>query len=108
MPARDCSDSNSVSRVLRSISGIAPMSSPSRFSRSKMKYASPAALPASDAVWIIPNDVVPSGKTPHNSPSRPGPVQSSPELLSPIAREPELDTPLWEKFDRLADVVFVL
>jgi hypothetical protein len=36
------------------------------------------------------------------------PVQSSPELLSPIAREPELDTPLWEKFDRLADVVFVL
>jgi hypothetical protein len=29
-------------------------------------------------------------------------------LLSPIAREPELGTPLWEKFDRLADVVFVL
>jgi hypothetical protein len=51
----------------------------------------------------------PVGKDPHNSPSRP--VRFNRHLncyLSPIAREPELDTPLWEKFDRLADVVFVL
>jgi phthalate 4,5-dioxygenase oxygenase subunit len=29
-----------------------------------------AALPASEAAWIMPNEVMPSGKTPHNSPSR--------------------------------------
>ena len=35
-----------------------------------MKYTSPAALPASDAAWIMLKEVMPSGKTPHNSPSR--------------------------------------
>ena len=35
-----------------------------------MKYTNPAVLPASDAAWIMPNEVTPSGKTPHSSPSR--------------------------------------
>jgi hypothetical protein len=35
-----------------------------------MKYTSPAALPVSDAAWIMLKDVMPSGKTPHSSPSR--------------------------------------
>ena len=56
-------------RALRSISGRAATSSPSRCRRSKMKNTSPAALPASDAAWIMPNEVMPSGKTPHSSPS---------------------------------------
>jgi hypothetical protein len=29
-----------------------------------MKNTSPAALPASDAAWIMPNEVMPSGKDP--------------------------------------------
>jgi hypothetical protein len=45
----------------------APTSMPSRCSRSKMKYTSPAALPVSDAAWIMLNDVMPSEKTPRNS-----------------------------------------
>jgi hypothetical protein len=35
-----------------------------------MKNTSPAALPASDAAWIMLKEVMPSGKTPHSSPSR--------------------------------------
>jgi hypothetical protein len=35
-----------------------------------MKNTSPAALPASYAVWIMLNEVMPSGNMPHNSPSR--------------------------------------
>src|SRR5260370_12402605 len=35
-----------------------------------MKNTSPEGLPASDAAWIMLNEVMPSGKTPHNSPSR--------------------------------------
>ncbi len=35
-----------------------------------MKYTSPAALPASDAAWIMLKEVMPLGKMPHNSPSR--------------------------------------
>src|SRR5205814_10301577 len=34
------------------------------------KYTSPAALPASDAAWIILNEVTPFGNVPTNSPSR--------------------------------------
>jgi hypothetical protein len=33
-------------------------------------HPSPAALPASDAAWIMLKEVMPSGKTPHSSPSR--------------------------------------
>jgi hypothetical protein len=36
----------------------------------ELKSTSPAALPASDAAWIMLNEVRPSGKTPHSSPSR--------------------------------------
>jgi hypothetical protein len=48
--------------ALRSISGWALTSSPSRCKRSKKKNTSPAALPASDAAWIMLNEVMPSGE----------------------------------------------
>jgi hypothetical protein len=54
-------ESNSASRAFRSMSGRAPTSSPTRCNRSKMKNTSPAASPASDAAWIMPNEVMPSG-----------------------------------------------
>jgi hypothetical protein len=34
-----------------------------------MKNTSPAALPASDAAWIMPKDVMPSGKTGSKAPA---------------------------------------
>jgi len=42
----------------------------SRCRRSNGKKTRPVALPASDASWIMLNDVMPSGPTPHSSPSR--------------------------------------
>jgi hypothetical protein len=36
----------------------------------EQKNTSPAALPASDANWIMLKEVMPSGPTPHSSPSR--------------------------------------
>jgi anti-sigma factor ChrR (cupin superfamily) len=41
-----------------------------RWSRSNGKKTSALALPASDAVWIRLNEVVPSERTPQSSPSR--------------------------------------
>ena len=41
-----------------------------RCRRSNRKKTSAAALPLSDASWIMLKEVMPSGKTPHNSPSR--------------------------------------
>jgi hypothetical protein len=38
--------------------------------RSNRKKTRPAALPASDASWIMLKEVMPSGPTPHSSPSR--------------------------------------
>jgi hypothetical protein len=55
---------------LRSISGREQRFSPSRYRRSKRKKTSAAALPLSDAAWIILNEVMSSGRTPHSSPSR--------------------------------------
>src|SRR6516225_1205344 len=46
------------------------MGSPSRCRRSNRKKTKVPSWPASDAVWIRLNEVVPSGRTPHNSPSR--------------------------------------
>jgi len=46
------------------MSGRAAMSSPSRCSRSKRKNTRPAALPASEANWIVLKEVMPSGPTP--------------------------------------------
>ena len=41
-----------------------------RCRRSNRKNTSPAALPAADAAWIMLNEVMPPGPTPHSSPSR--------------------------------------
>jgi hypothetical protein len=46
---------------LRSISGRGQRSSLSRCRRSNRKKTSAAALPLSDASWIMPNEVMPSG-----------------------------------------------
>jgi hypothetical protein len=35
-----------------------------------MERRAPAALSASDAAWIMLKEVMPSGMTPHSSPSR--------------------------------------
>src|ERR1700730_10828653 len=57
-------------RAFRSTSGSPARSSPSRNSRSDRKKTRASALPASDAAWMIANEVVPSGRTPYSSPSR--------------------------------------
>jgi hypothetical protein len=36
----------------------------------EQKEYQPAALPASDAIWIMLNEVIPLARTPHSSPSR--------------------------------------
>jgi hypothetical protein len=56
-------------RSLRSVTGIGAIASPSRWRRSNRKKTRAPLLPVSDAFWIRLNEVVPSGRTPHNSPS---------------------------------------
>jgi acyl-coenzyme A synthetase/AMP-(fatty) acid ligase len=41
-----------------------------RYRRSNRQNTSPAALPVSEAAWIMLKAVTPSGPTPHSSPSR--------------------------------------
>src|SRR5262249_30704669 len=70
MQRRTCIGQQGAKASLLSMKGLAVMVSPSRRKRSNRKKTSASALPVSEAFWIRLNEVVPSERTPHNSPSR--------------------------------------